>query len=1157
MNDLGSLYTRIEADTTGLKKAETDISSFAKRAAGYFAGMLSVATVANAIKTVTMATARYDTLGVVMNNVGKNAGYSAREMATYEKQVQKTGISMTSTRQTLVKLAQAQIDLSKATDLARIAQDAAVIGNIDSSEAFERMIHGLQAGEVEILRNIGLQVNFEKAYEEAAATLGKTSKELTTYEKTQARVSAVVKEGAKIQGTYAASMEMAGKKWTSLNRHVSNAQVLMGRLFQPAFGTLVDRITKSIKDFNDSLDEKTIREWGSSLDVALKNTLSFAEGVQKLSDAFNTPGIFQIAIVGGILAKFGPQAATAAAGVLTLNNALDDLKLGSIQQGVSAYQGFAESIGNIWDVVIGKRDFNTGELLLVDDRVGASIKENFGDPWRDAEREAMRFDGSFAKLRENLKNDDAGLVDTKELLAAEKERLAIIQRMSQLKIDFMPDGLDKELAQFNLDYSADIKDIAESQGLGQAAAEKYYESLGGSKTEAAAKITSQWMSQYKDSVKELSASFDALDDTSLSEVQKGIKDIESGFDEWRDSAAEVSKELSGSTKPEVVNLAKGVQVLINKSKELEPELKKAFETKVLTDFEKELKELNESFSDAKLSEYEQELKSVNKAYDSQIEKAKELWGQSKQYYVELKKIEAARQQAIRDDETLARTGTNMWNGFVQGVRDAEKELKSLGQLGHEVARDLHYALSGTLVNVMKGQFDEIGNNWKDLLSRMKDNLLTFLADKASSKILSSLFDGSSSLFGGVFGDLFAGIGGATYTSGAMNVYVTNNGGLGSGGGIISGLGGTAAKSWVSEVFGEAVAGYFSKAMGAVAVGAGAYGMYSGYKNMKKGNTGAGAVQMGLGAASTYQGAVTLGLIEKGAATEAAKWAAAKMGYTAAGKAAAGYATSSYTAGSGATSYSTFQAASTASQAGSTAGASAGSYGASAAGAAAYAVPIAAAVLVAMGAYNKSQRPQAENEIDKMGITPGDLGQFYEGWRSIKDTIVETIPGISQYEQALYDANSGLLVATSATSTLALQYDAAAEAGHQWEMVMHVGGEAAREAIIAADEFTNSLGQSAEGMGKAAEIAYVERDAMNWLSDTLNGTADAAGNLSVEGEGLSAAALNAANSTSIMASTIGHGVNLSTGSESDFRSMGINWRYFCRCKIIRRRVCRWP
>jgi len=458
MNDLGALYTRIEADTSGLAKAETHISSFAKNAAGYFAGIASVAAIGQAIKTVTMATARYDTLGVVMNNVGKNAGYSAKEMAEYEKQVQKTGISMTSTRETLTKLAQAQIDLSKSTDLARIAQDAAVIGNIDSSEAFERMINGIRAGEVEILRNIGLNVNFEDSYQELAATLGKTSGELTNYEKTQARVSAVVKEGAKIQGTYEAAMGAAGKKWTSLNRHVSNAQVLLGRLFQPSFGTLVDKITEKLKSFNDSLDDKTIKQWGEGIDSALKKTLAFFEGIQSLSNILETPGIGQLAIIGGVLARFGPQAAIASAGVLTLNNALEQTQTGSLQQGVSAYNGFAKSIQNLLDVAAGTRDFSSGAILtevdkierrlqelrnykapwqlfpdkaetarqaeainaeikrlestLMDAKIKDAIKEGIEDPWRSAEREAMRAGAATANAVKASAEDQAESLKT-------------------------------------------------------------------------------------------------------------------------------------------------------------------------------------------------------------------------------------------------------------------------------------------------------------------------------------------------------------------------------------------------------------------------------------------------------------------------------------------------------------------------------------------------------------------------------------------------------------------------------------------------------------------------------------------------------------------------------------------------------------------------
>ena len=116
---------------------------------------------------------RYETLGIAMNQVGENAGYSREQLDAYAASLEKSGIAMTASRELITQLAGAQVDLSHATDLARIAQDAAVIGGMNSTEAYTAMVHGIVSGQTDVLRGIGLQVNFEQAYAKMAASLEK------------------------------------------------------------------------------------------------------------------------------------------------------------------------------------------------------------------------------------------------------------------------------------------------------------------------------------------------------------------------------------------------------------------------------------------------------------------------------------------------------------------------------------------------------------------------------------------------------------------------------------------------------------------------------------------------------------------------------------------------------------------------------------------------------------------------------------------------------------------------------------------------------------------------------------------------------------------------------------------------------------------------
>lgn len=217
-------------------------------------GAITTSQVAQAVKDVSLLAAKYDTLGVAMNTVGRNAGYTQSEIEQFQKQLQATGIAAIESRTAIMRLAQAQVPLEQAAKLARIAQDAAVIGGINSSEAFERMIHGMVTAEPLILRNIGIMVNFEQAYKNAAKSLGKNTAELTEQEKLQARVNAVMAQGPRIAGTYEAAMESAGKKLASTQRYADDLKVSIGQIFQPSLAAGVDIYTNSLKALSNAMD---------------------------------------------------------------------------------------------------------------------------------------------------------------------------------------------------------------------------------------------------------------------------------------------------------------------------------------------------------------------------------------------------------------------------------------------------------------------------------------------------------------------------------------------------------------------------------------------------------------------------------------------------------------------------------------------------------------------------------------------------------------------------------------------------------------------------------------------------------------------------------------------------------------------------------------
>jgi hypothetical protein len=257
-------------------KAAAKAKEDASQSSGILASSLKILAAAYAtlkvgeyIKESALMAARYETLGVVVQVVGRNAGYTKTQMDTATDAIARQGITMIESRESATKLVQAHVDLKNATVLARIAQDAAVIGHLNSSEAFDRLVNGISRGNVLILRNIGINVNLQTAYRQMADELGKTTKELSENERVQARLNAVIDRGSDIAGTYEAAMGTAGKQITSMQRYMTDLKTVVGETFLEVLTVTVMALTKGLKDANGEVSELSrnnqLHEWGSTL----------------------------------------------------------------------------------------------------------------------------------------------------------------------------------------------------------------------------------------------------------------------------------------------------------------------------------------------------------------------------------------------------------------------------------------------------------------------------------------------------------------------------------------------------------------------------------------------------------------------------------------------------------------------------------------------------------------------------------------------------------------------------------------------------------------------------------------------------------------------------------------------------------------------------
>ena len=199
--------------------------------------------------------ARVDTLAVSLYQVAENAGYTKEQIDALEKSIKDKGITTSKAKDSLIQMAQAELDLTKSADLARVAQDAAVNAGKNSSETYDRITQAIITLQPEILRNLNLNVNAAAAYQKYALSINKTADSLTLTEKRQALTNATLQAGSIIAGTYEKSLGSVGKLLTSLPRYIEEIQYQLGGMFQEGYLALVETYKDLLSDILKFLKE--------------------------------------------------------------------------------------------------------------------------------------------------------------------------------------------------------------------------------------------------------------------------------------------------------------------------------------------------------------------------------------------------------------------------------------------------------------------------------------------------------------------------------------------------------------------------------------------------------------------------------------------------------------------------------------------------------------------------------------------------------------------------------------------------------------------------------------------------------------------------------------------------------------------------------------
>jgi hypothetical protein len=278
-SEIKIIIKAVDEASGAIKNVDGSLSGLQKAGLAAGAALLAVGAALGAVAVkagkfiveAAKAAAEVEQLAGVNRILARNAGIADEVVRQQVKGLRSQGIEAAASEKAIARMMQAELDLSKATDLARVAQDAAVISLSNSTETYDRLIHGITTLNPLVLRTAGLTIDTSAAYDKYAAEIGKVASELTTQEKQQALLNAVLAEGVKIQGAYDESMKNPIKQLGSMTRLIDDLKVAIGEVFVEALSAVVFKLSEFVKWLTEAVSE------GGQLRPVLELLAEYAE----------------------------------------------------------------------------------------------------------------------------------------------------------------------------------------------------------------------------------------------------------------------------------------------------------------------------------------------------------------------------------------------------------------------------------------------------------------------------------------------------------------------------------------------------------------------------------------------------------------------------------------------------------------------------------------------------------------------------------------------------------------------------------------------------------------------------------------------------------------------------------------------------------------
>lgn len=230
----------------------------------------------------TKVAAQADQMRISAQYVGGTVGMTADQVDKQIESVKGLGIRYDVAAQSVIDMAEAQLDMSKTAELVRIAQASGIKTGQDSSATLQNLIYGIRTMQPEVLRTAGIVLTLDEAQRIYAKETGKSVQSLTAMEKQQAMYNGVLAKGAGLLKLYDVAMQEPAKRLASMDRLTYELQRQMGVPFKGAFSSVVDIMENTTKTLIKATAEggalySTLTKVGAGVSVVFSGIASFSE----------------------------------------------------------------------------------------------------------------------------------------------------------------------------------------------------------------------------------------------------------------------------------------------------------------------------------------------------------------------------------------------------------------------------------------------------------------------------------------------------------------------------------------------------------------------------------------------------------------------------------------------------------------------------------------------------------------------------------------------------------------------------------------------------------------------------------------------------------------------------------------------------------------